>query len=284
MRRAWRVTSGVGVPAPGISEAEGKENGNGVAARLPPIPIRRAENMKRTITIMACFAIVALPVSAMESSAAPHVEPCVVIILGDSITEQATNETGFVTLLQRSDSMAGTKIIGAGVTGDKMKDGLARLKADVLRHRPHTVVVMLGINDAWEWSVAPDKTKEKADFIENLKSVVNQIRASGARVFVCTPTVLGERESGRNRFDPILEECCTLIRDTARGMSAPLLDMHSVFREYLKKNNPKDQSAGVLTKDGVHLNAKGHRLIADLLKKALQKTRTVEPENPGDKK
>ena len=33
MRRTWRVANGVEVPIPGISEAEGKENGKGVVVR-----------------------------------------------------------------------------------------------------------------------------------------------------------------------------------------------------------------------------------------------------------
>ncbi len=47
--------------------------------------------------------------------------------------------------------------------------------------------------------------------------------------------------------------------------------MRLLFHEYGLKSNPENLDKGILTGDGVHLNATGNKFVADVLYQALIK-------------
>jgi len=42
-----------------------------------------------------------------------------------------------------------------------------------------------------------------------------------------------------------------------------LVDLRKAFKQYISENNPENKAKGILTTDGVHLNNKGSKLIAE---------------------
>ncbi len=44
---------------------------------------------------------------------------------------------------------SGIKVIGAGISGNKVPNLEDRLDRDVLSHKPNVVVIYIGINDVW---------------------------------------------------------------------------------------------------------------------------------------
>jgi lysophospholipase L1-like esterase len=49
-----------------------------------------------------------------------------------------------------------------------------------------------------------------------------------------------------------------------------LVDLRKIFHDYSLANNPKNESKGILTTDGVHLNEKGNKLVAELMWEAVK--------------
>ena len=49
----------------------------------------------------------------------------------------------------------------------------------------------------------------------------------------------------------------------AKKNELPLVDLRKLFLDYDLKNNPENKDRGVLTNDGVHLNAAGNELVAE---------------------
>jgi hypothetical protein len=82
-------------------------------------------------------------------------------------------------------------------------------------------------------------------------------------VVVCTPSVIGERTDGSNQFDEMLDQYAAISRKVAAELSCQLVDLRKRFIEHLKKHNAENAERGVLTTDGVHLNAAGNRFAAD---------------------
>ena len=99
--------------------------------------------------------------------------------------------------------------------------------------------------------------------------MIGKIKAGGARVILCTPTVIGEKKAGANKLDAKLDQYSDLSRSLAKELDLQLIDLRKAFVDHLAANNPEDKEKGILTPDRVHLNEAGNRLVADTMLKTL---------------
>ena len=212
-----------------------------------------------------------------------------VVFLGDSITEAGIYDkevgvpsgdtliypkyTGFITLLKK-DIEDDIELIGKGVSGNKVSNLLERYKKDVLSLNPDIVFIYIGINDVWhKYSFG---TGTDIIFYENgLRKIIADLKNKGARVILCTPTVIGENKGEFtlvNEFKDIetmeimngdLDAYSDVIRKISSELNTDLLDLREIFMNYISENNPNNESSGITTYDGVHLNDLGNKLIAD---------------------
>ena len=200
-----------------------------------------------------------------------------VVFLGDSITQNAVINSedfkGYITLIQEEVD-ENIKLIGRGISGDKVSDLLTRYKEDVLKLNPDIVFIYIGINDVWhkyDFGTGTD-----IDLYENgLRKIISDVKNQGAKVVLCTPTVIGEN-SGEfrlgNQFkdvetmekmDQDLDDFSDIIRKLSSEYNTELVDLRRVFKQYISENNPENKAKGILTTDGVHLNNEGSKLIAE---------------------
>ncbi len=200
-----------------------------------------------------------------------------VVFLGDSITQNAVINSedfkGYITLIQEEVD-ENIKLIGRGISGDKVSDLLTRYKEDVLKLNPDIVFIYIGINDVWhkyDFGTGTD-----IDLYENgLRKIISDVKSQGAKVVLCTPTVIGEN-SGEfrlgNQFkdvetmekmDQDLDDFSDIIRKLSSEYNTELVDLRRVFKQYISENNPENKAKGILTTDGVHLNNEGSKLIAE---------------------
>ncbi len=195
-----------------------------------------------------------------------------IVFLGDSITQAGVKPDGYVTLTSQAIAEAypglDIKVIGAGISGHKVPDCQKRLDRDVLQKKPTIVLIYIGINDVWHWNNDRGTTQE--DFEAGLLDMIAQIQAVGARVILCTPTVIGEKTDGTNRFDEMLDDYSDISRRVAKKTHSQRLDLRKAFMAYLKEHNEDNAAKGILTSDTVHLNKDGNRFLADLVLDALQ--------------
>jgi len=164
-----------------------------------------------------------------------------VVFFGDSITQGygVRPEESFPALVAQA---LGLSFVNAGVPGDTMGAGLARMERDVLRHRPRLVVVEFGGNDFLR-RVPPEET------LRHLEAIVGVLIQSGIM------TVVLEVNPGLGG-DPYL-----------KGYQA-VVERHGALLV-------PDILRGILTNrdlkaDTIHPNAKGHRLIAERVTAALR--------------
>ena len=212
-----------------------------------------------------------------------------IVFLGDSITAAGVYDkeiaqpygdtfvypiaTGFITLLNENVG-EDVELIGKGVSGDKVSNLLERYKKDVLSLNPDIVFIYIGINDVWhkyDFGTGTDII-----FYENgLKKIIGDLKNQGARVVLCTPTVIGENRGAFtlvNKFKDIetmeimngdLDAYSDVIRKLSSELNTDLLDLREIFINYISQNNPNNEPSGITTYDGVHLNDLGNKLIAD---------------------
>ena len=62
-----------------------------------------------------------------------------------------------------------------------------------------------------------------------------------------------------------------VVEKLSNEYSTEFLDLRKIFMDYISVNNPNNNSSGVLTYDGVHLNEQGNKIIANEMIKFIQK-------------
>lgn len=205
-----------------------------------------------------------------------------ITFFGDSITVGGAEDTGYVTRFE--EAIQGlypnrtVEVRASGVVGDTVPDLARRLARDVLSHKPTHVVIYVGVNDAAGLGPGAAAVRRGVEaYRRGLTGLVEQLRAAGAWVMVCTPAVIGEdvdQDSGTNRT---LDEYAAAARDVAAETGAGLCDLRREFTDHLSARNRSGADRGLLTVDGIHLNAAGHRLVAGTMLRALVTTATPAP-------
>ena len=210
-----------------------------------------------------------------EAQTVPFEQNERIVFFGDSITEQGQEQPGgYVNLVRDSLKEAyperNIEVIGAGISGNKVPDLLERVEEDVLAKDPSTVVIYIGINDVWHWKLNESGGTPKDAYRKGLNTLVDTLQQAGARVLLCTPSVIGEKSAGTNEQDEMLDEYAAISREVAANQHAGVCDLRSAFQDYLAQHNKENKAEGILTVDGVHLNEKGNVFVARQMINALK--------------
>lgn len=209
--------------------------------------------------------------SALFVSAITPAKPKRVIFFGDSITQMGVNQGGYIDQMQKKMQASGSanqyELIGAGIGGNKIYDLYLRHEEDVLAKKPDAVVIYVGINDVWHKTsgIGTDIAKYEQFYI----ALIKKFQAQGIKVYMATPSVIGEKKDGSNPQDSDLDAYSAVIRLLAGKYGCTLIDLRAAFASYEKMNNPENKESGILTTDRVHLNEKGNELVANEMMKAL---------------
>ena len=185
-------------------------------------------------------------------------EPVTIVALGDSITAGAQlwnltpkeRQTEAIyhqllgAMLREKFDYDGVTVHNAGVGGNQSFEGLERLEKDVLAHTPDLVVVLFGGNDANSGSLPR--------FKESMEQIVSQLEEADAEVVLLTtlPMALetGKAEPFADAVKELADKHKTALADTRAAM---------LFRG--------QGAIGELLADTVHINQRGHDLLASTL-------------------
>lgn len=195
---------------------------------------------------------------------AMNYKPKKVILFGDSITQFGTKPGGYVDLLQKALDPAKYEVTGSGIGGNKVYDLYLRMEEDVLNKKPDLVVIYIGVNDVWH-KLKHRTGTDYPKFIQFYQALIDKMKAKGIKIVLCTPAVIGEKKDAANEMDTELNRYSDAIRGLAVKNSLPIADLRKLFTSYVQENNPENTEKGILTTDGVHLNDKGNRMLADTL-------------------
>ncbi|PIQ31894.1 MAG: G-D-S-L family lipolytic protein [Zetaproteobacteria bacterium CG_4_9_14_3_um_filter_49_83] len=204
----------------------------------------------------------------------PDTDCCKIIFLGDSITQAGVLQDGYIALaaeqITQQYPYLAIELVGAGINGHKVLNCLKRLDRDVLQKNPSIVVIYIGVNDVWHWQQQRGTTAE--DFESGLRDMIARIHLQGAKVILCTPSVIGEKTDATNKYDNMLDAYAQISRTVAHESGSQLLDLRVEFLRYIQVHNPDNAATGILTKDGVHLNKAGNHFLSQLVLGALTRS------------
>ena len=215
----------------------------------------------------------AVPTNAAEGTPGPLKKGDRIVFLGDSITQGGDGPQGYVGIIRGKlagdHKDLGIEVINAGISGHKVPDLQGRLDRDVIAKMPTIVVIYIGINDVWHGDYTPPRGTSRENFEAGLKDLIARCERAGARVLLCTPSVIGEKRTGANKLDAKLDEYSEISRRVARELGVGLCDLRKAFLAHEQTHNPEDKEQGILTSDRVHLNEAGNSLVAETILKCL---------------
>ena len=238
-----------------------------------------------SIVLVASFAVLetlhaAEPtgIDTLTAKDSPLAKGEVIAFFGDSITQGGARPNGYCRLIgeaiEKQRPELGVKIVYAGISGHKVPDLQGRLDRDVLSKKPTIVFIYIGINDVWHSVRGRGTSKDQFD--AGLRDLIKKISAANAKIVLCTPSTIGEKSDGSNKLDSMLEEYSTVSRKVAEDTGVTLCDLRKSFLDHLKKQNPDNKEKGILTGDGVHLNAAGNKFVAAQAAEAIAKALTTK--------
>ena len=180
-----------------------------------------------------------------------------IAFLGDSITQGGQGSAlGYCQLVISGLKANGVnaQLIGAGISGHKSNDMLARLQKDVLDKKPDWMTLSCGVNDVWhgERGVPLDKYKE------NITAIVDQATAAGIKVMILTSTMIGEDQPNANNQKLVAYN--DFLRALAAERKLPLADLNALMQKTIGEWGP--HPGNLLTGDGVHMNTAGNVMMA----------------------
>jgi lysophospholipase L1-like esterase len=183
-----------------------------------------------------------------------------IAFLGDSITQGGMGPTGYVSLVVHGLKTSGVQAtaIGAGISGHKSNDMLARLQRDVIDKKPHWMTLSCGVNDVWhgEKGVPLDQYKR------NITEIVEKSQAAGIRVMILTSTMITENPAEGNNQK--LSAYNDFLRDLAKEKKCLLADLNAAMQKELDQLEKAGRKRGnLLTSDGVHMNPVGNQMMAE---------------------
>lgn len=208
---------------------------------------------------------------------APMNGPLRIVALGDSITNGVglagvKEAETFRDIMRRELTErlgAKVEVVNAGVNGDIVTLAMGRLKRDVLDLKPDIVTIMFGGNEAGYYrpetkGFADTPRVDLKEFRATVTKIVDRIRAEGSAVVLMTCPPMTERYGGmhletyqKHGINFLVKDYAQTMRDVAAEKGVELIDVYRSFEQ-----NP---SRLKYFPDGLHPDARGHRVIADLL-------------------
>lgn len=184
--------------------------------------------------------------------------------LGDSITQGGKSKPGgYVNLVSHALATNDVKIevIGAGISGHKSNQMLARLDNDVLSKKPQWMTLSCGVNDVWHGA----KGVTLEDYKKNITAIVEKAQAANVKVILLTSTMIGEDQANPNnqKLIPYNE----FLRTLAKEKNCLLADLNADMQAAVIKANTPGKNA--LTGDGVHMAFPGDMMMATGILKVL---------------
>jgi lysophospholipase L1-like esterase len=192
-----------------------------------------------------------------------------VAFLGDSITAAGySNAGGYVQFIGAAMAANGVKIelIGAGWSGHKSDQMLARLERDVLSKKPQWMTLSCGVNDVWHG----EKGIPLPEYQKNITTIVERTQAAGIQVVILTLTMITEDAANPNNKK--LADYNAFLRTLAAEKKCLLADLNADMQAALaeaKKSAPSPAPRNLLTTDGVHMAYAGDMMMATGVLKAL---------------
>lgn len=192
-----------------------------------------------------------------------------ILFQGDSITDAGRSRenddvlgSGYPLLVKAAlgyEAPGEYEFLNRGISGNRVVDLYARIKADIINLKPDVMSILIGVNDVWhefsrENGVDAEKYYKIYDMlIEEVKIALPEIKIMILEPFVLKASATEEKWEG---FYAETKKRAQMAKKIAEKYDLPFIALQAGFEE-LEKLQP----AGYWLADGVHPTAMGHEFI-----------------------
>jgi lysophospholipase L1-like esterase len=195
----------------------------------------------------------------------------VILFQGDSITDCGRSRTDDADVGRGYPLMVkaelGYREAGAhtfynrGISGNRIVDVYARIKADIINLKPDVMSILIGINDVWH-EVSYQNGVDADKFYTIYTMLIKEIKAAlpNIKIMILEPFVLPATATEEN-WQTFRTECdkrAEVAKRIAEEQGLAFIPLQAELDARLK-----DAPAEYWLRDGVHPTAFGHRLITE---------------------
>ena len=146
-----------------------------------------------------------------------------------------------------------------GIASNRTYHLYDRLTKDCINLKPDVIIMLIGVNDAWENYVPEDYPPLLRPMEPHIREVYRRIRTElpETQILYLMPFMIDAVEE-KLPFHKTLDEYRQVLKDIAEENGAAVLDMQEVFYKAQKTTEPK-----ALAIDGIHPTNLGHKVMAD---------------------
>lgn len=208
-----------------------------------------------------------------------------ILFQGDSITDAGWNRNDSFDLGKGYPRVVGGRLgydypleyefLNRGISGNRIVDVYARIKADIINLKPDYMSLLIGVNDVWaelihENGIDAEKFYKIYDMlIEEICTALPNLKIMILLPYVLEGNATVSTEENPGRFEYFKAEVAKRSEKAkmiAEKYNLPCIDLQTLFEEAVKKTG--DSSYWVW--DGVHPTITGHELIARAWLKAFE--------------
>lgn len=200
-----------------------------------------------------------------------------ILFIGDSITDVKFNRRKRFTIkgenvyaLQLKKRFKkyskNIKVEIKGIASNRTYHVYDRLTSDCISLKPDVVIMLIGVNDAWE-NYVPEKYPPLLRPMEpHIREVYRRLRTElpNTQILYLMPFLIDAVEE-KFPYHKTLDEFREVLKRIALEHGATVLDLQEVFYQAQKSIEPKK-----LAVDGIHPTNLGHKVMADAIEKVLE--------------
>ncbi len=200
-----------------------------------------------------------------------------ILFLGDSITDVKFNRRKRFSIkgnkiyalqlkkrLKKYSSQLDIKI--KGIASNRTYHIYDRLTDDCIRLKPDIIIMLIGVNDAWENYVPEEYQPLLRPMEPHIREIYRRIKTElpDTQILYLMPFMI-DAVKEKEPFHIKLDEYREILKNIAVENGAKVIDLQAVFNEMQKTIAPSK-----LAVDGIHPTNLGHKAIADAIEKELK--------------
>ena len=196
-----------------------------------------------------------------------------ILMIGDSVTDCNRREENTAFLGDSYPHLVASelylkypelniKVINKGISGDTSKMLIDRWQEDVLDNNPDILTILIGINDVWRHYDCPDPSKRvsKADYIKNMRYMIESLIHTAKKIIVLSPFYLEEDMTKPMKAQA--SEYINALRKLVTEYDVVFIDLQAEFEKLMKKYSAEQLS---FKSDKIHPTMFGQYIISKLI-------------------
>ena len=200
-----------------------------------------------------------------------------VLFIGDSITDPKFNFRMMSTIKGRNiyalqvkkrlkAYSKDIKVDIKGIASNRTYHVYDRLTKDCINLKPDVVIMLIGVNDAWENYVPQDYPPLLRPMEPHICEIYRRLRTElpDTQILYLMPFMIDAVEE-KLPYHKTLDQFREVLKNVALQNGATVLDMQEVYYEAQKTIEPKK-----LAIDGIHPTNLGHKIMADAVFEMLE--------------